>query len=768
MLDPLIVSSLRSVENELEAKGKLTSRERLKEYYALFRQRFGPERLRALDGPELLEVMHDHGRRDEGLVYWLEFKDDDEFPDIFGSIAGGSALKFGIYRRRETGAWMTGSPRQQRELSLDEAIAIARRHRDQLLRGAELIEQLPADAGDADYLALQEALDQEAPDVSDTAWGHKYFSLLFPDRLDDFHSPVFQRFHLIKLLQIPPAEPGRYVCAGRFIAGARELEMPVNRFTSLLNNRYGSPHWYWRVGTSDGSAPANHWAEMRDGGFVAIGWAELGNLSELTPDKAGKESVRSLLEQRFPGSPQQIGKATRQVFDFVRGASEGDLVLAAQGATILGIGRIVGPYAFEAGAIFPHRRPVEWLSTEEMKLPISIEGLRTTFTDVTAPENCVAVERQLLQGPGAPRPEPRAISLAQTPARSVVLTGTLGRIQSMLERKGQVILYGPPGTGKTYHALRAAKELAALSSFGRGFDALQENERRALEAGDEGQAPLVRLCAFHPSYGYEDFLEGFRPEAAAGQMRFTLRDGIFKTLCDEARRRPERRYYLIIDEINRGDLPRIFGELMTVLEKNKRGVPIRLAVSGQPFTVPANVFLIGTMNTADRSIALLDAALRRRFAFMELMPDYEVLESAHVGGIPLGPWLKSLNARIREHVGRDGRSLEVGHAYLLDGSKPVADFQAFARIVEEDIVPLLQEYCYENWEALERILGRRLVDSAEKRIRSELFVPSQRQALIQALLQIDEDLSASSEAIAAEAETEEEDDGDELGEDSAA
>lgn len=116
MLDERLIHELKETERRLDDEGKLHSRAQLEGFYALFRERFGPERLRNLDGDELLSLMHDHGRRD-GLVYWLEFKDDEEFPAIFGSIAGGSALKFGIYRRKETGAWMTGSPHNQRELS---------------------------------------------------------------------------------------------------------------------------------------------------------------------------------------------------------------------------------------------------------------------------------------------------------------------------------------------------------------------------------------------------------------------------------------------------------------------------------------------------------------------------------------------------------------------------------------------------------------------------------------------------------------------------
>ena len=190
ILDERIAHNLNQQRDQMVTIGNLLSKSRLQGYYDTFRRRFGPEVLRNLDGEELLATMHEHGNRDS-LVYWLEFKNDDEFPTLeFGSIAGGSALKFGIYRRAETGAWMTGHPTRQRELSEAEAIEVARRNRDQLLAGLELLERLPSASGDAQYAGLQDELSLLAPDVSDTAWGHKYFSLLYPDKLDDYHNPT--------------------------------------------------------------------------------------------------------------------------------------------------------------------------------------------------------------------------------------------------------------------------------------------------------------------------------------------------------------------------------------------------------------------------------------------------------------------------------------------------------------------------------------------------------------------------------------------------
>ena len=154
MLEPKIRSQLIEAHQELVDQGKLPSREQLGRYYDTFRERFGPERLTSLDGEALLEYMHLHGNYDS-LVYWLEFKNDEEFPAIFGSIAGGSALKFGIYRSATTGAWMNGTPLHMNEISVDEAVNRARKHRNQFVHGATVLERFPRNGSDADYARLQ-------------------------------------------------------------------------------------------------------------------------------------------------------------------------------------------------------------------------------------------------------------------------------------------------------------------------------------------------------------------------------------------------------------------------------------------------------------------------------------------------------------------------------------------------------------------------------------------------------------------------------------
>jgi 5-methylcytosine-specific restriction protein B len=234
-----------------------------------------------------------------------------------------------------------------------------------------------------------------------------------------------------------------------------------------------------------------------------------------------------------------------------------------------------------------------------------------------------------------------------------------------IDRKGQAILYGPPGTGKTYVAERLAKHLVA---------------------GGTGTAELVQ---FHPAYAYEDFMQGMRPKARdGGGLDYPTMDGRFKQFCDQARGR-DGLSVLIIDEVNRANLARVFGELMYLLEYRDKSIPL---AAGGRFSIPANVRLIGTMNTADRSIALVDHALRRRFAFLPLYPDYQMLADYHAknsGGYDpakLVEVLKDLNRKIGDH------HYEVGTSFFMrpDIAEQLPDVWSM------EIEPYLEEYFFDQ------------------------------------------------------------------------
>ena len=245
-------------------------------------------------------------------------------------------------------------------------------------------------------------------------------------------------------------------------------------------------------------------------------------------------------------------------------------------------------------------------------------------------------------------------------------------------------------------------------------------QRAILKQADSGTTasvgPLTRVT-FHPSYTYEDFIEGFRPNTGgAGGLSLALEDGVFKRVCRAAQANPGRPYLLLIDEINRGNVAKIMGELLTLLESDKRGLTLTLPQSKETFSVPPNVSLLGTMNTADRSIKLLDAALRRRFAFIECMPDSELLHGAAVGELALDDFLDGLNERIARF---EGREKQVGHSYLLVDGQPVDEVEEFAARFREEILPLLQEYCYDDYAMLAKFIGSDLVDAGAGTLNTE-------------------------------------------------
>lgn len=401
MLPEKLAAALKTKQTELLDTGELYPPEKLETYYRLFRERFGPERLMQLEGEALLVYMHSFDERKASLVYWLEFKNDAEFPPIFGNIKGGSALKYGVYPSKDTGTWMTrGASNYPVEITVEQAVEIAYRHRDQLVRGAELLNSLSSNADDADYRALQQNMNEYAPDVSNTIWGHKYFSLLYPDKLDNFHTTYFQRFHLVKLLQpnIADERDGRYLMGGRFVALAHELDMPTNHLTTVLKALHGRPHRYFSILAEDTQGEARlTWDMQREGGYAAILWADLGDLSHLKHNSASKQLLRQLMDEFYmradPGQAQGV-------FNFTTDITVGDVIVAFEKKRqqVVGVGRVTSPYYYEPGAFAPHRLKVDWQPTQPWQSPTR-EVLEKVGKEIFAYDNQVEIERRLLDAP---------------------------------------------------------------------------------------------------------------------------------------------------------------------------------------------------------------------------------------------------------------------------------------------------------------------------------------------------------------------------------
>ena len=281
-------------------------------------------------------------------------------------------------------------------------------------------------------------------------------------------------------------------------------------------------------------------------------------------------------------------------------------------------------------------------------------------------------------------------------------------IPKLIPKTTNLIFYGPPGTGKTYNSIPKAVELCLSSAK---FAEISENHDKIMkEYQDLVQSKQIEFVTFHQSFSYEEFVEGLRPSTdndkesssnQSGGFELITRDGIFKTMCKHAVRESSKNFVLIIDEINRANISKVFGELITLLEPDKRlgtknEIRVVLPYSGDKFGIPPNLHIIGTMNTADRSIALLDTALRRRFKFEELMPILsEIPES--VEGLKLRELVSKINERIETLYDREH---QIGHAKFLDCTSISEVDDTFRNYV----IPLLAEYFFEDRAKVAKVL----------------------------------------------------------------
>ncbi len=322
---------------------------------------------------------------------------------------------------------------------------------------------------------------------------------------------------------------------------------------------------------------------------------------------------------------------------------------------------------------------------------------------------------------------PRDSATYRAFATAVAYKPTFALLHEELRRNGievkphplNLILYGPPGTGKTWRTVTQSVAIVG----GRSVHEVSEEEREDRAAikrrfDEYRDAGLIKMVTFHQNTTYEDFVEGIRPvlvgdvsdadisaePQSVGDVRYQLSRGVFRRIAERAEQDPDRRYVLVIDEINRGNIAAIFGELITLIEDSKRigrddEARVTLPGSKAVFGVPPNLHVLGTMNTADRSIALLDTALRRRFVFEEMMPDpLHPGVGTDVGGVDCRALLAAMNRRIAVLLDREH---QIGHTYFLG----VDTLELLASTFRTRIMPLLQEYFYDDWEKIRAVLN---------------------------------------------------------------
>lgn len=506
---------------------------------------------------------------------------------------------------------------------------------------------------------------QTLPAIQEKIPAAKYFEIV--DKLRDYLQSGQSELKDFKELSFEAWRCSEQV--NRELRQEKAQEERANKGAALADEDVKTQHfWIYSPGERAGI-----WDECYDNGIMAIGWDEIGDLKQYASKTEMKQAMKEHID---PDRPYTM--AAHATWQFAYEMKPGDVVFAKKGrSTVIGRGVVVSDYRFDdSRQDNKNVRGVRWTHKGEWQHPG--QAAMKALTDITAYTDYVEKLNALFESETIDDEEEPVVEYpvytAEKFLEEVYMDEESYRTLAALVRtKKNVILQGAPGVGKTFAAKRLAYSMMGVKDPNR-----------------------VMMVQFHQSYSYEDFIMGFRPTESG----FELKRGVFYNFCKEAEIDSENDYFFIIDEINRGNLSKIFGELFMLIENDKRGVELQLLYADEKFSVPGNVYIIGMMNTADRSLAMLDYALRRRFAFFEMKPGFNTdgFREYRMGLASdkfdrLIHCVENLNAAIASDESL-GEGFCIGHSYFCNLKK--ATDQALSGIVEFELIPLLKEYWFDE------------------------------------------------------------------------
>ena len=648
-----------------------------------FINHFGIEHLKSLSGKELLTSLfyNDKGNK-LNLCYVLEM--DKDMREIFGSIAGGAAYKFGLFFHKKTQSWTCGSPAKPVKLTENEAIQKAEEIRNDLVAGAEIISSFGPLNSTADYEQLYKQLEHISG--INTVWRMKYYQMLFPILFAPFYGQDIQLDVLHFLNQTPSEIP--FIRMGQIALFSKKCNIPGIVFghiwgrstnhnnksndseTNTLSDKKHKLH-YWMYTVFDDTS----WMECQQKEIMVLGMDDIGDYSQYD----SKESLRQELISTYDNSTSRKNQAL-MAWNFANKLAINDVVFAKRSNTLVGKGIVTGDYIFDdSRQEYKNIRTVKWLQISEWEHPGKSVAKRLTditpYTDYIEKLITIFTPDELDDVDTQPEVDYPEYSSADFLSDVYMSEQDYETLVNVLKMKKNIILQGAPGVGKTFTAKRLAYSIIGAKNPDR-----------------------VQMIQFHQSYSYEDFIEEYRPT----ENGFTIKKGSFYKFCKLAEDDDENDYFFIIDEINRDNLSKIFGELFMLIEKDKRGIELQLLYSDENFSVPPNVYIIGMMNTADRSLAMLDYALRRRFSFFTMKPGFNTIgfqtyqDSLKSDAFKkLISCIKQLNSKIAADISL-GEGFCIGHSYFCGLTAKTATVQTLTSIIEYELIPLLKEYWFDE------------------------------------------------------------------------